>query len=144
MSGIGFSQNGDNYVYDSSLFSLAEVGEDKKNEDFSNWYFQTKGDDLYNNQNIQPSDNQKPSPILTELFEVLGTKMKYDTSIKESKGKWNQINTIKRNLIQDIISDYINESINDPYNKIRKIDPNLLNIKYKTFDDFKDLRLFLK
>ena len=69
--------------------------------------------------------------------------MKYDTSIKESKGKWNQINTIKRNLIQDIIHDDINESINDPYNKIRKIDPNLLNIKYKTFDDFKDLRLFL-
>ena len=36
MSGIGFSHNGDNSVYDSSLFSPAEVGEDKKNEDLSN------------------------------------------------------------------------------------------------------------
>ena len=144
ISGNSFSQNGDNYSYYSSLFSPAKADGDNKNEDFPDPYFQTKGDkgdDLFNNQNIQPSDNQKPSPILTALFEILGPKEKYDTSIKESKRKLNQINTIKRNLIQDIIPSYINESINDPYDKIRKIDPNLLITKYKKFDDFKDLRL---
>ena len=52
LSGIGFRKNGDNYLYDSSLFSLANVDEDNKNENFVNLYFRTKGDDLFNNQNI--------------------------------------------------------------------------------------------
>ena len=141
MSGIGYSRNGYNYINDNIFFSPAESEEDNKKEDFSNLYFQTKGDDLFNNQNIQPSDNQKPSPVLTELSKILGPKKKYDPSFKGSKRKWNQINTIKRNLIQNIIPHYINESINDPYDKIRKIDPNLLNNKYKTFDDIYNLRL---
>ena len=148
LSGIGFRKNGDNYLYDSSLFSLANVDKDNENEYFSNLYFHfqakgddAKGDDLFNNQNIQPSENKKQSPILTELLAILGPKIKSDTSIRESKRKWNQINTIKRNLIQDIIPAYINESINDPYDKIRKIDPNLLKNKFKTFYDLKDLRL---
>ena len=135
LSGIGCRKNGHNYLYYSSLFPLANVDEDNEKEDFSNLYFQ------FNNQNIQPSENQKQSPILTELLAILGPKIKYDTSIRESKRKWNQINTIKRNLIQDIIPAYINESINDPYDKIRKIDPNLLKNKFKTFYSFKDLRL---
>ena len=135
LSGIGCRKNGDNYLYYSSLISLANVDEDNEKEDFSNLYFQ------FNNQNIQPSENKKQSPILTELLAILGPKIKSDTSIRESKRKWNQINTIKRNLIQDIIPAYINESINDPYDKIRKIDPNLLKNKFKTFYDLKDLRL---
>ena len=135
LSRIGYRKNGDNYLYYSSLFPLANVDEDNEKEDFSNLYFQ------FNNQNIQPSENQKQSPILTELLAILGPKIKSDTSIRESKRKWNQINTIKRNLIQDIIPAYINESINDPYDKIRKIDPNLLKNKFKSFYDLKDLRL---
>ena len=146
LSGIGCRKNGDNYLYYSSIFFSANVDEDNKNEDFPNLYFQAKGDDakgddLFNNQNIQPSDNQKLSPIVTELLAILGPKIKSDTSIRESKRKLNQINTIKRNLIQDIIPAYINESINDPYDKIRKIDPNLLKNKFKSFYDLKDLRL---
>ena len=140
MSRIGFSWNSSNYLYDNSIFSPAESDEDSKKKDLTNPYFQ-KEDDLFNNQNIQPSDNKKSYPILTELFEILGPKEKSHASIKESKRKWNQINTIKRNLIQDIIPPYINESINDPYDKIRKIDPNLLITKYKKFDDIIGLRL---
>ena len=91
----------------------------------------------------KPSFNKwnKISPILTESIEILGPKRKYDTSIKESKRKWYQINTIKRNHIQDIIPDYINEAINDPYDKIWEIEQNLLNNIFKTFNDCKDLRL---
>ena len=140
MSRIGFSWNSSNYLYDNSIFSPAESDEDSKKKDLTNPYFQ-KEDDLFNNQNIQPSDNKKSYPILTELFEILGPKEKSNAAIKESKRKWNQINTIKRNLIQDIIPPYINESINDPYDKIRKIDPNLLITKYKKFDDIIGLRL---
>ena len=68
-------------------------------------------------------------------------KKKNDTSIIESKRKWNQINTIKRNLIQDIIPDYLNSSIKDPDKKIRKIDPELLKKEYKTIYDIIDISL---
>ena len=48
LSGIGCRKNGDNYLYYGSLFSLANVDEDNKNENFVNLYFRTKGDDLFN------------------------------------------------------------------------------------------------
>ena len=67
--------------------------------------------------------------------------MKNDTSIRESKRKWNQINSIKRNLIQDIIPDFFNSSIKDPDKKIRKIDPELFKKEYKTIPDIIDISL---
>jgi hypothetical protein len=42
MSGIVHRKNGDNYLCDSSLFSRANVDEDKKNINFVNLYFQSK------------------------------------------------------------------------------------------------------
>ena len=101
---------------------------------WASWLYHTqiqkKGDDpdLFNNQNI----------------DILGQeqkKKKNDTSIIESKRKWNQINTIKRNLIQDIIPDFFNSSIKDPDKKIRKIDPELFKKEYKTIPDIIDISL---
>ena len=141
LSGMEYFQNmPKNIGYNLSNSSIIDDEENGKHSS-PNTKIVTKGDDFFNNQNIQPSENKKQSPILTELLAILGPKIKSDTSIRESKRKWNQINTIKRNLIQDIIPAYINESINDPYDKIRKIDPNLLKNKFKTFYDLKDLRL---
>ena len=119
--------------------------DDEENDNHSspNFIIETKGDDFFNNQNIQPSDNKKSSssPIVTELLEILGEKKKLTISIRESKRKWNQYNVIKRNLIQNIILKWLNFSIHDPYIKIRKIDANLFTIKYKTFNNIIDLPL---
>ena len=115
--------------------------EENDNHSSPNLIIETKGDDFFNNQNIQPSDNKKSSPIETELKEILGKKKKLTISIRESKRKWNQYNVIKRNLIQNIILKWLNFSINDPYIKIRKIDANLFTIKYKTFNNIIDLPL---
>ena len=115
--------------------------EENDNHSFPNLIIETKGDDFFNNQNIQPSDNKKSTPIETELKEILGKKKKLTISIRESKRKWNQYNVIKRNLIQNIILKWLNFSINDPNIKIRKIDANLFTIKYKTFNNIIDLPL---
>lgn len=115
--------------------------EENDNHSSPNLIIETKGDDFFNNQNIQPSDNKKPSPIEIELKEILGKKKKLTISIRESKRKWNQYNVIKRNLIQNIILKWLNFSINDPNIKIRKIDANLFTIKYKTFNNIIDLPL---
>ena len=146
MSRIGYKRSNDFSIYSNFSLSSFNDDEDNNNEDLTNVCFQKKGDDpdLFNNQNIEPSDNQKQSHVLTELKNILGTnqkKMKNDTSIIESKRKWNQINTIKRNLIQDIIPDYLNSSIKDPDKKIRKIDPELFKKEYKTIHDIIDISL---
>ena len=146
MSRIGYKRNNDFSIYSNFSLSSFNDDEDNNNEDLTNVCFQKKGDDpdLFNNQNIEPSDNQKQSHVLTELKNILGTnqkKMKNDTSIIESKRKWNQINTIKRNLIQDIIPDYFNSSIKDPDKKIRKIDPELFKKEYKTIHNIIDISL---
>ena len=146
MSRIGYKRNNDFSIYSNFSLSSFNDDEDNNNEDLTNVCFQKKGDDpdLFNNQNIEPSDNQKQSYVLTELSNILGQeqkKKKNDTSIIESKRKWNQINTIKRNLIQDIIPDYFNSSIKDPDKKIRKIDPELLKKEYKTIYDIIDISL---
>lgn len=136
--GIGYGRNEDEDKYRNFLLLLTMDDVDNKNEDFSNLFFR---DDLFNNQNIQPSDNQKSSRILTELFAILGPKMKSDTFIIESKRKWNLINIIKTYFIQSNIPNFINESIKEPDNKIRKINPDLLKTKFKTFLDIIDLRV---
>lgn len=146
MSRICYKRNNDFSIYSNFSLSSLNNNEDNNNEDLTNVCFQKKGDDpdFFNNQNIEPSDNQKQSHVLTELFNILGPKqkkMKNDTSIIESKRKWNQINTIKRNLIQDIIPDYFNSSIKDPDKKIRKIDPELFKKEYKTIHDIIDISL---
>lgn len=115
--------------------------EENDNHSSPNLIIETKGDDFFNNQNIQPSDNKKSSPIEIELKEILGKKKKLTISIRESKRKWNQYNVIKRNLIQNIILKWLNFSINDPSFKIRKLDANLFTIKYKTFNNIIDLPL---
>ena len=115
--------------------------EENDNHSSPNFIIETKGDDFFNNQNNQPSDNKKSSPIERELLEILGEKKKLTISIRESKRKWNQYNVIKRNLIQNIILKWLNFSINDPSFKIRKLDANLFTIKYKTFNNIIDLRL---
>ena len=117
--------------------SNSSIIDDEENEKHSspNTIIVTNGDDFFNNQNIQPSDNQKQSPIVIELSKILEKKKEVKITIRGSKRKWNQLNAIKRNLIQNIILKWLNSSIHDPYIKLRKIDARLFTTKYKTFND---------
>jgi DNA-binding winged helix-turn-helix (wHTH) protein len=117
--------------------SNSSIIDDEENEKHSSpkTIIVPKGDDFFNNQNIQPSDNQKQSPIVIELSKILEKKKEVKITIRGSKRKWNQLNAIKRNLIQNIILKWLNSSIHDPYIKLRKIDARLFTTKYKTFND---------
>jgi hypothetical protein len=105
---------------------------------------QSNVDEKFNNQNINPFDNQKNqeiSQIVKELLIILGEKEKNDDYIIESKRNWNQRNTIKRNLIQKIILNWLNLSIKDKYIKLRKIEPDLLKKGFCSFSKIIDLTL---
>jgi hypothetical protein len=105
---------------------------------------QSNVDEKFNNQNINPFDNQKNqeiSQIVKELLIILGEKEKNDDYIIESKRNWNQRNTIKRNLIQKIILNWLNLSIKDKYIKLRKIEPDLLKKDFCSFSKIIDLTL---
>jgi hypothetical protein len=135
LSGMEYIQNmPKNMGYNLSNSSIID---DEENEKHSSpkTIIVPKGDDFFNNQNIQPSDNQKQSPIVIELSKILEKKKEVKITIRGSKRKWNQLNAIKRNLIQNIILKWLNSSIHDPYIKLRKIDARLFTTKYKTFND---------
>ena len=135
LSGMEYNQNmPKNMGYNLSNSSIID---DEENEKHSSpkTIIVPKGDDFFNNQNIQPSDNQKQSPIVIELSKILEKKKEVKITIRGSKRKWNQLNAIKRNLIQNIILKWLNSSIHDPYIKLRKIDAKLFTTKYKTFND---------
>ena len=135
LSGMDYIQNmPKNMGYNLSNSSIID---DEENEKHSSpkTIIVPKGDDFFNNQNIQPSDNQKQSPIVIELSKILEKKKEVKITIRGSKRKWNQLNAIKRNLIQNIILKWLNSSIHDPYIKLRKIDAKLFTTKYKTFND---------
>ena len=112
-------------------------------EDSSNMH-QSNGDERFNNQNINPFNNQKnqeKSQVVKELKKILGEEEKTDDYIIESRRNWNQRNTIKRNLIQKIILNWLNLSIKNKYNKLRKIKPNLLKKEFSSFSKIFDLTL---
>jgi len=135
LSGMEYIQNmPKNMGYNLSNSSIIDDEENEKHSS-PNTIIVTNGDDFFNNQNIQPSDNQKQSPIVIELSKILERKKEVKITIRGSKRKWNQLNAIKRNLIQNIILKWLNSSIHDPYIKLRKIDARLFTTKYKTFND---------
>jgi hypothetical protein len=112
-------------------------------EDSSNMH-QSNGDERFNNQNINPFNNQKnqeKSQVVKELKKILGEEEKTDDYIIESRRNWNQRNTIKRNLIQKIILNWLNLSIKDKYIKLRKIEPDLLKKDFCSFSKIIDLTL---
>ena len=112
-------------------------------EDSSNMH-QSNGDERFNNQNINPFNNQKnqeKSQVVKELKKILGEEEKTDDYIIESRRNWNQRNTIKRNLIQKIILNWLNLSMENKYIKLRKIKPNLLKKEFSSFSKIFDLTL---
>ena len=105
---------------------------------------QSNGDERFNNQNINPFNNQKnqeKSQVVKELKKILGEEEKTDDYIIESRRNWNQRNTIKRNLIQKIILNWLNLSMENKYIKLRKIKPNLLKKEFSSFSKIFDLTL---
>lgn len=76
---------------------------------------------------------------MIELLEILGKKYSLNIFVIESKRKWNQMNAIKRYLIQIIIPKWLNISILNSNIRIMRIDANLLKTKFKTFNDLMDL-----
>ncbi len=78
---------------------------------------------------------------MKELKKILGEEEKTDDYIIESRRNWNQRNTIKRNLIQKIILNWLNLSMENKYIKLRKIKPNLLKKEFSSFSKIFDLTL---
>ena len=125
-------------LIDSFHFTDSSIKEDSSN------MHQSNGDERFNNQNINPFNNQKnqeKSQVVKELKKILGEEEKTDDYIIESRRNWNQRNTIKRNLIQKIILNWLNLSIKNKYIKLRKIKPNLLKKEFSSFSKIFDLTL---
>jgi hypothetical protein len=117
-----------------------------------NFTLNRKNEDNINNTNINhnfgkiyPSVITEESPIIKELTPLLGTKRKNklldDCDSKGSIRNLNQINGIKRYLIQICILNWLNILITNKDEKLKKIEPEILEKNYKTFDNLLDLTL---
>lgn len=129
-----------------------------KFESFGQYSKSTISFDILNNEENfnYPENNFFSDPFIdsvyneetksvTDLKKLLGEKRKYKSNkiekIRESKRNWNQKNIIKRFLIQNNILDFINISIKDPSQKLRKLEPNIFNKEYKKISDIIDFSL---
>jgi hypothetical protein len=143
-------------MYNEDIGADAEVGEEDdspKFESFEQYSKSTISFDILNidiiklkdiNPFIDSVDNEETKSV-TDLKKLLGEKRKYKSNkiekIRESKRNWNQKNIIKRFLIQNNILDFINISIKDPSQKLRKLEPNIFNKEYKKISDIIDFSL---
>ena len=100
-------------------------------------------DDVFNNTDEVLYYNQKKPSIMDELIHLMATKSDSKSVLinKKSIRNWNQINKIKRNLIQDNFLNWINSSIDKEELKLKKIEPLLLKNKYRNFYDTLDITL---
>ena len=131
----------DSYDYDISFDNSENMG-NLYNHNFFNY----KNDEIFNITDKDIYYTQKNTKILDNLNELIGKKrnnrQKYpNKNKKESIRNWNQLNKIKRNLIQDIILDWVNISIENPELRLKKIEPQILKNKYKNFSDIIDMTL---
>ena len=113
-------------------------------QDFNGEIVDCFEDDFFSNLFIDPVYNEE-TKLVIDLKKLLGEKRKYKSNkiekIRESKRNWNQKNIIKRFLIQNNILDFINISIKDPSQKLRKLEPNIFNKDYKKISDIIDFSL---
>ena len=148
-------------MYNEDIGADVEVGEEDdspKFESFEQYSKSTISFDILNNEENfnYPENNFFSDPFIdsvcneetksvTDLKKLLGEKRKYKSNkiekIRESKRNWNQKNIIKRFLIQNNILDFINISIKDPSQKLRKLEPNIFNKEYKKISDIIDFSL---
>ena len=103
-------------------------------------------DEIYNFTEREPYYNTQKLTVHENLDNLLGNKRRQksilvNNNIKESIRNWNQMNKIKRNLIQDTNLNWINDSIENPKLKLKKLEPSLLQNEYKCFDNILDLPL---
>lgn len=101
------------------------------------------------NSNINIIDNSQvqteESPIIKELSPLLRNKRENkssdDCNSKGSIRNLNQMNGIKRYLIQICILNWLNFSILNRNEKLKKIEPEILKKKYKKINNMLDLPL---
>ena len=123
-----------------SLDEEENFGFDPFNPDSS---FNKNDDDVFNYIDEVLYYNQKKPSISDELNYLMATKSDSKSVLinKRSIRNWNQINRIKRNLIQDNFLNWINSSIDKDELKLKKIEPLLLKKKYRNFYDTLDTTL---
>ena len=139
-----------NQTYLNRFYPYNELPlDEKENSDFNPFnIYETdnQNDEVFNITHEELYYNHKLT-VQETLDNLLGDKTQQksillnNNNIKESIRNWNQINKIKRNFIQVIDLDWINNSIENPEFKLKKIDPSLLKNKYKNFSDILDVPL---
>ena len=140
-----------NQTYLNRFYPYNELPlDEKENSDFNPFnIYETdnQNDEVFNNTHEELYYNQLKLTVPETLDNLLGDKTQQksillnNNNIKESIRNWNQINKIKRNFIQVIDLNWINNSIENPEFKLKKIDPSLLKNKYKNFSDILDVPL---
>ncbi len=121
-------------------FDISFGGLENMGDPFNQNFLGCKNDEIFNVTDKDIYYTQKNTKILDNLNELIGKKrnnrQKYpNKNKKESIRNWNQLNKIKRNLIQDIILDWVNISIENPELRLKKIEPQILKNEYKNFSD---------
>lgn len=140
-----------NQTYLNRFYPYNELPlDEKENSDFNPFnIYETdnQNDEVFNNTHEELYYNQLKLTVPETLDNLLGDKTQQksilvnNNNIKESIRNWNQINKIKRNFIQVNYLDWLNNSIENPEFKLKKIDPSLLKNKYKNFSDILDVPL---
>ena len=104
-----------------------------------------QNDEVFNNTDEELYYNQHKLTVPEILDNLLVDKIRQKSvlvndnfNIKESIRNWNQMNKVKRNLLQHVFLDWINYSIENPEFKLKKMEPSLLKSKYKNFSDILD------
>ena len=104
-----------------------------------------QNDEVFNNTDEELYYNQHKLTVPENLDNLLVDKIRQKSvlvndnfNIKESIRNWNQMNKVKRNLLQHVFLDWINYSIENPEFKLKKMEPSLLKSKYKNFSDILD------
>ena len=114
---------------------------------FNSFETDNQNDEVFNITHEELYYNQLKLTVPETLDNLLGDKTQQksillnNNNIKESIRNWNQINKLKRNFIQVNCLNWINNSIENPEFKLKKIDPSLLKNKYKNFSDILDVPL---
>ena len=143
-----YSETMKNQTYLNLFNSYNELPlDEKENSDFNPFnFFETdkQNDDVFSNIDEELYYGQHILTVPENLDNLLVDKIRQKSILvnndnikdfKESIRNWNQMNKIKRNLIQNNYLDWINCSIENPEFKLKKIEPSLLKNKYKNFSD---------
>ena len=108
------------YLVNKKLNKYEGFEDDKHELDYEN--FNNENDENFNNENDENFDNENDENFNNEPF---------DTKIDSSNNKINQIET--KNIYDASDNDYMQDK--NILNKLKKLDPNILNMLHNTIEN---------